>query len=184
MMDKNAYNPFDTARAQFDKVAQLLDLDNGLVRVVKHRCLRQIRGDIARLCTSTDLSLSYSEDSLTDIWESHRLSCPKRSTLGAFLLETLPPEWFDYVDVHLATVGCHFCRASFKDLQEQQNDGEHRGTDRGKPDPNRRRGQVNQPRSARGRTHGVGHLGMLARYFVHQDSHDRHHNDRDGRPEV
>jgi hypothetical protein len=37
------------------------------------------------------------------------------------LLETLPPEWFDYVDFHLTTVGCHFCRASFKDLQEQQN---------------------------------------------------------------
>ena len=39
----------------------------------------------------------------------------------SFLLENLPLEWFDYVDFHLATVGCHFCRASFKDLQERQN---------------------------------------------------------------
>ena len=103
------------------EAARLLGLDDGLVRVVKHRCLKQVRSDVARLCGSTDASLCCSEDLLTEIWESHRLSCPKRSTLGAFLLEALPPKWFDFVDFHLATVGCHFCRASFKDLQERQN---------------------------------------------------------------
>lgn len=106
------------------EVAHLLDLDNGLVRVVKHRCLKQIRTEVAQSCGSPDISFCYSEDLLTEIWESHRLSCPKRSTLGAFLLEALPPEWFDFVDFHLATVGCHFCRASFKDLQERQNERE------------------------------------------------------------
>jgi len=103
------------------EVAKLLGLEPGLVRVLKHRCLKRIRADVLKLCSPDDQSFSYSQDMLTDIWESHRLSCPKRSTLGAFLLETLPPEWFDYVDFHLATVGCHFCRASFKDLQERQN---------------------------------------------------------------
>jgi len=103
------------------EVAKLLGMENGLVRVLKHRCLKKIRSDVLKLCGPADQSFSYSQDMLTDIWESHRLSCPKRSTLGAFLLETLPPEWFDYVDFHLATVGCHFCRASFKDLQERQN---------------------------------------------------------------
>ena len=102
------------------EVARLLGLENGLVRVLKHRCLKRIRADVLKLCSPTDQSFSYTQDMLTDIWETHRLSCPKRSTLGAFLLETLPPEWFDYVDFHLATVGCHFCRASFKDLQERQ----------------------------------------------------------------
>ena len=29
-------------------------------------------------------------------------------------------EWFDYVDFHLTIMGCHFCRASFKDLRQQQ----------------------------------------------------------------
>ena len=102
-------------------VAKLLDLDERLVRVIKHRCLKRIRKDVLELLPATDLSFTYSEGLLTEIWEMQRLSCPKRSTLGAFLLETLPPEWFDYVDFHLTVVGCHFCRASFKDLQEQQN---------------------------------------------------------------
>ncbi len=102
-------------------VAKLLDLNPGLVRVVKHRCLKQIRTHVQDRRPANDMPFSCSEDLLTQIWESHRLSCPKRSTLGAFLLENLPLKWFDYVDFHLATIGCHFCRASFKDLQERQN---------------------------------------------------------------
>jgi RNA polymerase sigma factor (sigma-70 family) len=101
-------------------VATLLGLEEVQVRVVKHRCLKRIHEHITRSGLLQDLSVSCSEDLLTGIWEQQRLSCPKRSTLGAFLLETLAPEWFDYVDFHLATLGCHFCRASFKDLQEQQ----------------------------------------------------------------
>jgi RNA polymerase sigma factor (sigma-70 family) len=101
-------------------VAKLLRMDEGLVRVIKHRCLKHIREKITENESLKDLSIASPEDLLTEIWESQRLSCPKRSTLGAFLLETLSPEWFDYVDFHLSTMGCHFCRASFKDLQEQQ----------------------------------------------------------------
>jgi RNA polymerase sigma factor (sigma-70 family) len=106
-------------------VAKLLNVQKGLVRVVKHRCLKRIRKSVAARYRATDGSISYSEDLLTDIWESQRLSCPKRSTLGAFLLESLSPEWFDYVDFHLTTMGCHFCRASFKDLREQQSSEQH-----------------------------------------------------------
>ena len=105
--------------------ATLLGLNAGLVRVVKHRCLKQIRAHVAQRCPPGDAPFDCSEDLLTHAWEAHRLSCPKRSTLGAFLLENLPPEWFDYVDFHLATVGCHFCRASFKDLQERQDSRQH-----------------------------------------------------------
>jgi hypothetical protein len=78
-----------------------------------------IRRQVAENDSLKDISVTYSESLITEIWESQRLSCPKRSTLGEFLLETLPPEWFDYVDFHLTTMGCHFCRASFKDLREQ-----------------------------------------------------------------
>lgn len=102
------------------EVAGLLRMDEGLVRVVKHRCLKFVRETVAAGEPLKDISVSFSEDLLTEVWESRRLSCPKRSTLGAFLLESLSPEWFDYVDFHLTTMGCHFCRASFKDLQERQ----------------------------------------------------------------
>jgi len=101
-------------------VANLLALDDGLVRVIKHRCLKRIRDYCLKLCPPGDRSFCCSQDLLTETWESHRLSCPKRSTLGAFLLETLAPEWFDYVDFHLTTVGCRFCRASFRDLKEER----------------------------------------------------------------
>ena len=102
------------------EAAKLLKTDEGLVRVVKHRCLKTIRKAVTSNEAMRDLSLSFSEDLLTEVWASERLSCPKRSTLGAFLLESLSPEWFDYVDFHLTTMGCHFCRASFKDLREQR----------------------------------------------------------------
>ncbi len=106
-------------------VARLLKLDESSVRVMKHRCLKRIRREVLEDESLKDISISYSDELLTDIWETQRLSCPKRSTLAAFLLETLSPEWFDYVDFHLATMGCHFCRASFKDLREQQTNEQH-----------------------------------------------------------
>lgn len=107
------------------EAARLLRTDEGLVRVVKHRCLKTIREAVAENEAMRDLSVSFSEDLLTEVWASERLSCPKRSTLGAFLLEDLSPEWFDYVDFHLTTMGCHFCRASFKDLREQRASEQH-----------------------------------------------------------
>ena len=102
------------------EIAKQLNVDDGPVRVFKHRCLKRIREDVAGRYPATDISISYSEGLLTEIWQEQRLSCIKRSTLAAFLLEDLSPEWFDYVDFHLTIMGCHFCRASFKDLQEQQ----------------------------------------------------------------
>jgi RNA polymerase sigma factor (sigma-70 family) len=107
------------------EVARLLGIDDGLVRVIKHRYLKDIRRQVAENDSLKDISVTYSESLITEIWESQRLSCPKRSTLGEFLLETLPPEWFDYVDFHLTTMGCHFCRASYKDLREQQTSDLH-----------------------------------------------------------
>ena len=107
-------------------VANLFKLKEITVRVFKHRCLKRIRGNITKLDALTNLASSNYEHFLTEIWESHRLSCPKRSTLGAFLLETLEPRWFDYVDFHLTTLGCHFCRANLKDLKRHKTTDEQR----------------------------------------------------------
>ncbi|MHC4313062.1 MAG: hypothetical protein ACYSW3_11435 [Planctomycetota bacterium] len=107
-------------------VANLFKLKEISVRVFKHRCLKRIRENITKFDTLTNLASSNYEYFLTEIWESHRLSCPKRSTLGAFLLETLEPRWFDYVDFHLTTLGCHFCRANLKDLKRHKTTDEQR----------------------------------------------------------
>ncbi len=53
-----------------------------------------------------------------DIWRRARLSCPTRSELGGYLLETLPQEAADYIEFHLMTIGCRMCQASLQDLQE------------------------------------------------------------------
>ena len=109
-----------------DNVTKQLGVSTGNVRTFKHRSLKHIREDIAQRCGAKDISVSYSEDLLIEIWKEQRLSCPKRSTLGAFLLEDLPPEWFDYVDFHLTTIGCHFCRANYKDLCQKQQTSKQR----------------------------------------------------------
>ncbi|HCO96431.1 MAG TPA: hypothetical protein DIU00_21240 [Phycisphaerales bacterium] len=102
-------------------VASQLSVETGNVRIFRHRSLKRIHKEFAGRCAAKDISISCSEDFLTEIWKEQRLSCIKRSTLGAFLLEDLSPEWFDFVDFHLATIGCHFCCANYKDLcQEQQ----------------------------------------------------------------
>lgn len=56
---------------------------------------------------------------LTEVWERLRPTCPKRSTLGQFVLGTLTPPWQDYVAFHTQTLGCRFCQANLDDLQHQ-----------------------------------------------------------------
>ena len=101
--------------------AELVKVEEATIRAFKHRCLKQLRSYVESSDTSKDFPYSNLENLLTNTWESQRLTCPKRSTIGAFLLEKLDPEWFDYVDFHLTTLGCHFCRANLKDLKYQKN---------------------------------------------------------------
>jgi RNA polymerase sigma factor (sigma-70 family) len=101
-------------------VSELLKIEEASVRVFKHRCLKQLHENIESLNATPDFSYTNIENLLKEVWESRRLTCPKRSTLGAFLLEQLDPEWFDYIDFHLTTLGCHFCRANLKDLKQKK----------------------------------------------------------------
>jgi hypothetical protein len=57
-------------------------------------------------------------NSIGEIWQRHRLSCPTRSELGGFLLGTLAPDTADYIEFHLQTVGCRACQANLHDLEE------------------------------------------------------------------
>jgi hypothetical protein len=56
---------------------------------------------------------------VTEVWEEQRLTCPKRSTIGRYVLGTLEPQWQELVDFHLNRLGCRFCRANLDDLQKK-----------------------------------------------------------------
>lgn len=96
--------------------AKLLGLKPSKVRVFKYRLISEIHKNFMAVCPSSESDMPNPESLLTEIWESQRLSCPKRNTIAAFLSETLDAKWFDYVDFHITTLGCHFCRAELKDM--------------------------------------------------------------------
>lgn len=106
-------------------VARIVGLNERNVAVIKHRCLKQVR-DLAARAGAPEPPEHGFEDLLTEVWEAGRMSCPKRSTIGAFLLETLDGQWHDYVNFHLNTLGCQFCRANLEDLRRQTADDESR----------------------------------------------------------
>jgi RNA polymerase sigma factor (sigma-70 family) len=102
------------------RVAEVMNITEQTVGVIKHRSLKQIREYISRRGSASDADLNPQYESLlTEIWEYHRFSCPKRSTIGAYLLRTLDNDWQKYVDFHLNVLGCRFCRANVEDLQSQ-----------------------------------------------------------------
>jgi RNA polymerase sigma factor (sigma-70 family) len=106
--------------------ASTLKMDPGRVGVLKHRWIKQIQTDLSG-SDAPELSEANLEGLLTEIWQLHRPSCPKRNTIGAFLLKTLDPDWQQYVDFHLNVLGCHFCQANYQDLKQQS---EKKGADK------------------------------------------------------
>jgi len=104
------------------RVAQTMSIDEKTVALVKHRGLKQIRQTVERQKVSLGPSSEDFEHLLTDIWEYRRFSCPKRSTIGGYLLKTLEEPWQRYVDFHLNVLGCRFCRANLEDLEHETTD--------------------------------------------------------------
>lgn len=99
-------------------VAAALNIDAGKVGVLKHRWIKQLQSDLSTADIEV-LSDADIEGLLAQIWQRYRPCCPKRNTIGAFLLRTLDPNWQKYVDFHLNVLGCHFCQANYQDLQHQ-----------------------------------------------------------------
>ena len=52
-----------------------------------------------------------------DVWRHARLSCPKRSELGLYLIKAIEKEYQDYILFHLQQVGCSFCLATLEEMQ-------------------------------------------------------------------
>lgn len=100
-------------------IARVMNLNEKNIAVIKHRCLKKVRDNVAKSKVSIEPLSDNFENLLNDVWQQQRLSCPKRSTIGAYLLETLDENWHSYVDFHLQELGCHYCRANLQDLKRQ-----------------------------------------------------------------
>lgn len=107
-------------------VAKRMGLDEKAVALIKHRNLKQIREKIGRRLEAldrrsgpADAEAEIPDSLLTDLWEYYRFSCPKRNTIGAYMLGTLEPDWHKYVEFHIKVLGCRFCQANLDDLQSQ-----------------------------------------------------------------
>jgi RNA polymerase sigma factor (sigma-70 family) len=105
-------------------IGKLMAMDEKAIALIKHRWLRQLSQRVERRLGSagnaTALQTPGAADSLlTEIWEENRLSCPKRSAVGGYLLGTLDPAWQDYVAFHIDKLGCRFCRANLDDLRSE-----------------------------------------------------------------
>jgi RNA polymerase sigma factor (sigma-70 family) len=110
------------AQARNKDIASILQLDEQQVALQKHRWLKSLSKSIAKDSDWASVSESMLDhdgafDSLlSDLWQSLRPTCPKRTTIGAFLLQTLESPWQNYVDFHLNRLGCRFCCANLDDL--------------------------------------------------------------------
>lgn len=107
-------------------VAEIVNVDNTGIGVIKHRCIARIREHVENSGVELNADQPTLESVLTEVWEMSRPSCPKRSTIGAFMLGTLEEKWSQYVDVHLNKLGCHFCRANLDDLKSENEKGDRK----------------------------------------------------------
>ena len=132
------------AQLRNKEIARRTGVDEGQVALLKHRFIKRISPQKAASAEDDDTvdprdasihdAVFAHHAILTRVWEELRPSCPKRSTVGGYLLGTLEPDWHDYVDFHLNELGCRFCAANREDLERQSED----------PDSNRLRDRIMQ----------------------------------------
>ena len=99
-------------------IAENLSLDEKSIALRKYRFIQRVAAGLSEPEPSDPEADESSLDGLlTELWQDWRPSCPKRTTLGKYLLETLEEDWDDYVQFHIETMGCRFCSANLDDLE-------------------------------------------------------------------
>lgn len=92
-------------------IGAALGIDEKQVALVKHRLVKRLAEELgSQTGELTDESM------LSRLWEAHRPSCPKRSTVGKWLMGLLDSDWAAYIEFHIDTLGCRFCQANRDDL--------------------------------------------------------------------
>jgi RNA polymerase sigma factor (sigma-70 family) len=110
------------AQMRNEAIAGITGLDNKYIGLLKHRWIKQLRSQVAKVLKHGEGGGGGEEreDSLlSEIWEQYRPSCPKRTTLGGYLLGTLDEPWTGYIKFHVETLGCRFCTANLDDLRRE-----------------------------------------------------------------
>lgn len=101
------------------EVAELLDMDQKAVAGVKFRAIAKLRQFLDEL----DAPLPDDDGAdvtVAKVWRERRLTCLKRSTLGAFVLGVLDEPWLGYTQFHLDVVACPLCLANLQDLESEE----------------------------------------------------------------
>jgi RNA polymerase sigma factor (sigma-70 family) len=108
------------------RISQALGIDAAQIGSRKHRWIKAIAERVAQAAAKQMGRGSGPIDNpdlldslLTEVWQDQRPSCPKRSTIGGFVLGTLDDPWQRYIDFHVHRMECSFCRANLEDLQAQ-----------------------------------------------------------------
>jgi RNA polymerase sigma factor (sigma-70 family) len=104
------------AQIRNQTAAEIAGIDEKQIALIKHRMIKALRENLA---ADGAASAEPTDSALTEVWEQWRFTCPKRSTLGRFLLGTLEAPWMDYLQFHVNRLGCRFCRANVEDLQKE-----------------------------------------------------------------
>ena len=127
LKERNKFRDLKVAEGLFftslpnQQIAALIEVTENEIAVVKHRLIKRLQTAVEETLES-DVNLNDHQQwlpNLNQIWEDLRPSCPKRTTLGKFTLEILPPEWTDFVEFHVKQLGCDYCRANLQELSDQ-----------------------------------------------------------------
>tara|TARA_R110002072_G_C7978936_1_gene535981 strand:+ start:2317 stop:3252 length:936 start_codon:yes stop_codon:yes gene_type:complete len=102
------------------EIAQELGLEETAVAVLKHRFIQRVARQLDFNDDHREGAVQHS-DLLTEVWRDGRPSCPKRTTLGKYILGTMPEDWDDFVTFHVDRLGCEFCAANLEDLTVEIN---------------------------------------------------------------
>lgn len=101
-------------------IAEELGLEETAVAVLKHRFIQRVSRQLESP-TQENSESDRSSELLTEVWRDGRPSCPKRTTLGKYVLGTLSEDWDDFVTFHVERTGCEFCAANLEDLSSEIN---------------------------------------------------------------
>jgi RNA polymerase sigma factor (sigma-70 family) len=112
------------AQMRNKQIAEHTGHDETRIALLKHRFLKRL----AVHAGVAEESLPADDDGpatalLTAAWEEQRPSCPKRTTIGKYLLGTLSDDWNGYIEFHVNRLGCGFCKANLDDLESQTDSG-------------------------------------------------------------